>query len=117
MRLIELIDALLRHDALTARQWVADAQRENLIWRNVILPESMNAEAAAVAAGVVEMLASRAEQAPPSWTTGVGPAPRPVFLVKAAKEMANLRRLCETESPLPLRSRQIFAPPEFLKIA
>jgi hypothetical protein len=117
MQLNDLISALLRHDTLTARQWVADAQREQLAWREVDFPENLSREAAAVAAGVVEMLALRAGQTPPAWAAEVKASPHPVFLVQAAKTMANLRRLCETEGPLPLRSRGIYAPPEFLKIA
>ena len=117
MDLRDLVQALLRRDALTARQWVADAGRESMVWSDVPRPVGWTALELAVAAGVVELLASRADQIPPQWTATVGEAPAPVYLVRAAETMPRLRRLCETEGPEPLRWRHVFAPPEFLTIA
>ncbi len=117
MDLHELVDALLTHDMLTARQMVADAQREGLVWASVPEPGGLDASARAVAAGVVEMLAARAHQSPPSWTGSVDRSPTPVFLVRAALTMPRLRRLCEEEGPEPLRCRAVMAPPDFLTVA
>lgn len=117
MELGELVQALLRRDALTARQWIADAARRSMVWSEVSRPVGWSPLELAVAAGVVELFASREHQSPPDWTESVGPAPSPVYLVRAAATMPRLRRSCETEGPEPLRRRQIFAPPEFLTIA
>jgi hypothetical protein len=40
-----------------------------------------------------------------------------VFLVRAAESMPRLRRLCEEQSPEPLRRRRLLAPPDFLTAA
>lgn len=117
MNLRNLIAALLRHDALTARQWISDASRQSMDWSRVSRPAGWSELELAVAAGVVELLAARANQTPPAWTGTVGRAPAPVYLVRAAATMPRLRRSCETEGPQPLRSRQIYAPPEFLTVA
>jgi hypothetical protein len=117
MELRDLVDALLARDALKARQWTADAEREAMIWTHVPRPVGWDATELAVAAGVVELCASRASQAPPSWTATVGCAPDPLYLVRACETMPRLRLSCETEGPEPLRIRRIFAPPEFMTAA
>lgn len=117
MDLRDLVAALLQYDALTARQWIADASRQAMDWTRVPQPVGWSQVEVAVAAGVVELLASRANQTPPVWTRSIGGAPVPVYLVRAADTMPRLRRSCETEGPQPLRSRQIYAPPEFLTVA
>jgi hypothetical protein len=117
MDLRELVEALVARDALRARQWTADALRERLFWTNTPRPVGWGALELAVAAGVVELFASRSGQAPPSWTATVGAAPEPLYLVRAAETMPRLRRSCETEGPEPLRVRRIYAPPDFLTAA
>jgi hypothetical protein len=117
MDLEDLVRALLRWDALAARQWLADAQRSGRVWSDVPRPVGLDATELATAAGVVELLAERAGQPPPGWTAGVPPAPQKLFLVRAASTMPRLRSLCEREGPEPLRRRGLLAPPEFLRIA
>lgn len=117
MDLRDLVRALLRFDALAARQWLADALRSGVVWTNVPAPVGLDATELATAAGVVELLAGRAAQAPPPWAADVPPAPRQLFLVRAASTMPRLRSLCEREGPEPLRRRGLLAPPEFLSVA
>jgi len=117
MDLDDLITALLRYDALSARQWVADAARIGILWKDVPPPAHADPTRLAVAAGVAELLAERSQQEPPAWTRPLLRAPRPVYLVQAALTMPRLRILCEREGPEPLRSRDIYAPPEFLTAA
>jgi hypothetical protein len=117
MELRDLVEALLARNALTARQWVADAAREAVIWTDVPRPLGWSAQELAVAAGVVEIFASRSHQAPPPWTATVGCAPEPLYLVRAAETMPRLRLSCETEGPQPLRVRRIYAPPDFMTAA
>ena len=114
MDLRDLVQALLQGESLRARQWVADAALCGLSWSELPSPEGLSPVGRAVAAGVVEMMASRAGQEPPPWAADVPASPTTVFLVRAAETMPRLRRLCEEEGPYPLRSRRIIAPPEFL---
>src|SRR5262245_9470851 len=109
--------ALLSHDALAAREWVSEAERSGFVWSEVPPPSGLDPTASALAAGITELLASRARQSPPAWTAGVPPAPTTIYLVRAAETMPRLRALCEREGPEPLRRRGFLAPPEFLTIA
>jgi hypothetical protein len=117
MDLRDLVRALLSFDALVARQWVADSLRAGIVWAAIPEPADLDAVGLGVAAGIAELLAARAGQAPPPWAGAVAAAPTPVYLVKAARTMPRLRQLCEQEGPEPLRRRGILAPPEFLKVA
>lgn len=117
MRLDDLVVALLSHDTLAARQWVVDAARERFDWSAVPAPRHPDPVARAVAAGVAEVLAQRAGQAAPAWTSAVPGLAEPFFLVQSAARMPRLRRLCENEGPEPLRRRGLLAPPEFLTAA
>jgi len=117
VELRELVEALLSYDTLTARQWIAEAQRSGLDWTDVPAPQGLDPTASALAAGLTEMLAARAGSRAPAWTKGVPAAPERVFLVRAAAVMPRLRATCESEGPEPLRRRGLLAPPEFLTIA
>lgn len=117
MDLRDLVHALVSFEPLVARQWVADSLRQGLVWTSVPAPRDFDPLGLRVAAGVAELLAARAGQAPPPWTSAVEAALPPVYLVKAARTMPRLRELCEREGPEPLRRRGILAPPEFLRIA
>lgn len=117
MDLEDLVRALLRFDALSARQWLADAQHSGFVWTEIPAPIGLNATELATAAGVAELLAARTGQPPPDWAASVPPAPERLFLVRAAANMPRLRSLCEREGPEPLRRRGLLAPPEFLSIA
>lgn len=117
VRLEDLVRALIAYDTLAARQWVADAARARLDWSIVPQPTDLDAVGLAIAAGIAELLASRAGQQPPSWTKTVSAAPRPFLLVQAAAFMPRLRQMCEIEGPEPLRRRALLAPPDFLTTA
>ena len=117
MDLRDLATALHRHDALGARAWVAESVRQDFDWPSAPRPEGLDRIALAIAAGMAELLATRAGKQPPSWTADVAGLSEPFSLVRAAAVMPRLRRLCETEGPEPLRSRGLLAPPEFLTAA
>jgi hypothetical protein len=117
MDLIDLVRALKACDALSARQWVSDAMHSRIQLERLARPSGLDAIEMAIAAGVVELLASRWNQSPPAWTKEVAPAPEPVFLVQAARRLPRLRRSCEIEGPEPLRRRRLLAPPDFLTAA
>ncbi len=117
MNLGELVGSLLGGDTLGARQWVIDARRARFQWAREPRPTGLDPVGVVVAAGLAEMLAIRAGQVPPDWVHGIGPAPSPIYLVKAALSMPRLRRTCQEEGPEPLRRRAVLAPPEFLTVA
>lgn len=117
MDLRDLVKALLEYDPLTARQWVADASRSDLDWVSIERPTGLTGDELSLAAGLVELLSSRAGKTCPEWAEQVGPSDRVILLVQAASSMPRLRRLCEEEGPLPLRRRGFLAPPNFLNVA
>ena len=117
MNLSDLVRALLSFETLIARQWVADSLRQGVVWVSMPAPTDLDPVGLGVAAGVAELLAERAGQAPPPWASSVEVGFETVWLVKAARTMPRLRKLCETEGPEPLRRRGILAPPEFLSVA
>lgn len=117
MDLRDLVKAVLGYDTLSARQWLADAERAGFRWADVPAPKGLDPTASALAAGITELMASRLGQVPPAWTSKVPAAPERIFLVRAAASMRRLRETCEREGPEPLRRRGLLAPPEFLTIA
>ncbi len=64
----------------------------------------------------LEQLAQRQHQPPPAWTHDIGPMPAPFYLLDAL-HMKHLRELCETQSPEPLKKRNLYAPPNYLVFA
>jgi len=117
VRLEQMAEAALGGDALVLRALAQEWLRENPLIINSVPPTSNDADILATAAALVELLALRTQQPPPSWTARIGPVRNPTYLVKAARTMPRLRQSCAEESPLPLRRRGLFAPPDFLSFA
>lgn len=109
-----LAEAALRYDALRLRSLAQDLLRESPRLATVARPQTEDPQVLGTAAALTELLAERTGQPAPEWTRSIGRVPNPTFLVKAADRMQNLRALCETEAPEPLRRRGLFAPPDFL---
>ncbi len=99
-------------DALAVRAAVLDIYDAPLA--QLTCPEGLNDFELCVAAGLLELLAERSGQSPPSWAELVPGATRPCFLLRSAERMPRLRHLCETEGPSVLRRRNLFAPPNYL---
>lgn len=59
MDIRELVRALLAGDLLAARQCVANARRSRVQWDRLEQPRGLSDREMAVAAGIVELLASR----------------------------------------------------------
>src|SRR5688572_27880641 len=115
VRLEHLAETALAGDALRLRSLVQDWLAENPnLSDSVPPPSAADVTVRAVAAALVELLAQRRRQPPPAWTAAIGAAPRPIHLVKSAATMPRLRRLCEAESPPPLRHPHPCAPPPLL---
>lgn len=117
MDLHELVRALLAGDLLTARQWVADAQRIDLQWATLERPQDLTEDELSVAAGVVELLAERGGSAPPSWTAAIGAVRESLILDPGLEQMPRSFAHATEAGPEPLRRRNMIALPDFLRVA
>jgi hypothetical protein len=89
----ELVRALLSGDLLSARQWVADAYRADMQWERLERPLDLTEREMSVAAGIVELLASRAGGRPPPWTSAVGAVREELVLDPGWRTCRDLMRL------------------------
>jgi hypothetical protein len=117
MDLHNLVEAILAGDLLTARQWVADAQRERVDWESLEYPSDFIGREITVAAGLVELLARRAGSKPPAWTEAVGAEREPVVLDPGLEQMPRSLAHAKASGPEPLRKRNLLALPDFLYVA
>lgn len=113
----KLATAALQRDSLRLRSLVQDLLVGDRALHTLPRPVTDDPRVLAIAAALLELLASRTDQPPPAWTAEIGALPEPFFLLDAALRMPRLRELCETESPEPLRRRRLYAPPDFLTFA
>ncbi len=113
----QIAQAALAGDSLQTRSLTQDFLREQKVLADVPKPQTTDARVLALSASLAELFAVRLSQAAPVWTKSIGGINEPVFLVKSALTMKRLRALCEAESPLPLRKRKFFAPPNYLEFA
>jgi hypothetical protein len=117
MELRTLIDSILAGDLLAARQWVADAKREQLNWGTLPYPIGLAGRQITVAAGIVELFARRAGEVPPAWTEAVGPERELIVLDPGLEQMPRSFARAKASGPEPLRKRNLLAPPDFLDVA
>jgi hypothetical protein len=116
MDLRDLVRAILSGDLLSARQWVADAQRVSIRWEGVGEPSGLDERELTVAAGLAEMLAIRSGVAPPAWTVAIGPQEVPLFLDPGLEDMPRTAARAKIDGPEPLRRRNLIASPDFLEV-
>jgi len=112
---VQIAEAANAGDAMRLRILVQDWLAENPAISAYPKPDLKDATRLSILAGIIELLADRRGVAAPPWVHEIHAVQTPIFLVKSAETMPRLRRLCETESPLPLRRRNLFAPPTFLQ--
>jgi hypothetical protein len=117
VRIDDLASTALAADALKLRSLAMDWLSENQAIGECAPPDSSDQAIRAVAAALVEMFAERRNERPPLWTSEISAVAEPIYLLQAASTMRRLRALCESQSPAPLRKRNIFAPPTFLEFA
>jgi hypothetical protein len=86
-------------------------------WNNVAAPTGFNEQEAAVAAAVIELLASRAGEQPPDWTASVGAVSELLVLDPGLDEMPRSFARAKASGPAPLLRRNIVAMPNFLDVA
>jgi hypothetical protein len=116
MDLRDLVRAILSGDLLTARQWVADAQRARIQWDRVDRPSGLDDREMAVAAGVAELLAGRVGSPPPPWTVSIGPYAEPLFLDPGLQELPRTLAHAKVAGPEPFLRRNLIATPDFLDL-
>jgi hypothetical protein len=117
MDLEDLVNAVMRGDLITAREWIADARRSNLQWEQIGRPERLNDRGLVVAAGLAELLAEREGTIAASWTEVIGGASEPLLLDPGLNEMPRSMQRAMTDAPESLRKRNLIALPDFLRIA
>ncbi len=117
VRLEQLAEAALSGEALMLRALTQDWLHENPRMADCPRPLSNDAQVLAVSAALVELFADRTGQPAPPWSRTIGPLAHPRYLLRSANTMKRLRRLCELESPPPLRRRNLYAPAEYLQFA
>src|SRR5215203_608841 len=113
----QLAEAALQRDSLRLRSLVQDMIRSHMNWSSLARPQVKDPRLLTIAAALAELLATRQNQTPPAWTNEIGALKEPFFLLRSAETMKRLRILCETQSPEPMRKRQLYAPPNFLEFA
>jgi hypothetical protein len=113
----DLARAALARDALTLRSVAQTFLLQQLRISECAEPQTSDEKVRIVSAALIELLAMHQQVAPPPWARKIGGLDAPFFPVMASEKMRRLRHLCETESPEPLRRRNIFAPPTFLESA
>jgi hypothetical protein len=111
----QIARSALSGDALATRSLLQDWLETKPVIANVPKPVIGDLTVAAVSAGLIELLSNRMGQSPPLWAAEIGSAPEPIHLLRSALSMRRLREMCEAESPLPLRRRNIFAPANYLE--
>lgn len=118
MELIEqLAEAAISQDHLQLRSLVQDLIHAKAEISKLRAPRSNDPRVRAASASIAELLAVRQNQPPPSWTKDIGPLKEPFYLLKSASQMKRLRKLCEMQSPEPMRKRKLYVPPHFLEFA
>lgn len=118
MELIEqLAEAAISQDHLRLRSLVQDLIRSKTHIHDLHPPQTNDLRLRVVSAAIAELLAMRQGQQPPSWTQEIGALDDPFYLLKSSLHMKRLRELCETQSPEPMRKRNLYVPPHFLEFA
>jgi hypothetical protein len=117
MELHELVRAVLAGDLLTARQFVADAQRMKPDWGRLAQPLGLSDRELTVAAALTELLAVRAGAPPPLWTAAVGPSRETIVLDPGLEQMPRSFARAKTSGPEALLRRNLIALPDFLSVA
>jgi len=110
----QIVNAALAQESLQLRSLIQQFLRTNPNFRDLPPPITDEPIKFALAAAIVELLAQQTNQKPPSWTADAPLLTEPIFLLKSVVKMNRLRQLCIDESPLPLKSRGFYAPPNYL---
>ena len=113
----QIVQAALTQDALFLRSLVQQFMRSQPQLEELPVFQTDDPVEFALAAAILELLAEQIDQTPPKWTAEADSLTEPIFLLKSASSMKRLRQLCVEESPLPLKRRGFYAPPNYLRFA
>lgn len=113
----QIAKAALEQESLEVRSLVQEFLRSQPQLVNIPRPKIDDESILAMSAALLELLALRTGQIPPTWTATIGPVKEPVYLLKSVAQMKRLQQLCHQESPEPLRKRRFYAPPDYLAFA
>jgi hypothetical protein len=111
-----LAQAAAKRDSLQLRALTLEFLKNHEELEQIIIPDTEDKKLLAIAAGLLELFASRVGQNAPAWVNTIG-STEPFFLVAAAERMPRLRELCLTQSPPELQKHGLYAPPNFLEFA
>jgi hypothetical protein len=114
---VDLARAALELRTLDLREWVNESNRRTEPLSALPAPTPDDATLRTVAAALVELLAQRRHEPPPSWTADAAPLPSPRWLTPIAARHPDLARRCIEDGPEPLRRRRLWAMPEYLSVA
>ena len=117
MNVEAIAESILRGQPLVARSLVLGWLSSSPDIERELLPNSRDQRVLALSAALVQLLAERLGQRSPDWTGQVHALQEPLYLLRSAATMPRLRRLCEEQSPGPLRRRNLFAPADYLTFA
>jgi hypothetical protein len=112
----QIATQILANNPLEVRSLTQDYLRRGALLCVEPAPTSDDPRICAVAAALAELLAARTAQPAPPWANQIGRLPAPLYLVEAATRSPRMRARVEQESPEPLRKRNVFAPPGYLKM-
>ncbi len=111
-----LAQTAARRDSLQLRALTLEFLQNHKILVHIMMPSIEDQKLLAIAAGLLELFATRTKQEAPAWVDTIG-STEPFFLVAAAERMPRLRELCLTQSPPELQKYGLYAPPNFLEFA
>ena len=117
MNLNDLVASVLSGDLLRARQWVADARRNNVNWEAIAFPEEMDQRSLTVTAALLELFAHRSGGNPPPWTTHVGAMGDLTVIDPGLETMRRSFAYAKEHGPVALLKRNLIALPDFLDVA
>ncbi len=112
----QLVLAAANRQSLEVRELTLEFLAQNSTLEQIAQPNFSDPLQLAIAAGLLEMFATRRGQKAPDWVKNFS-SPTPFYMVAAALRMPRLRELCETNAPPALLKRGLFAPPNFLEFA
>jgi hypothetical protein len=112
----QLVLAAANRESLELRELTLEFLAKNPAFEQIAQPNFSDPLQLAIAAGLLELFATRSGQTAPDWVKNFS-SPTPFFLVAAALRMPRLRALCEKDAPPELLKRGLFAPPNFLEFA
>ncbi|MGA2496446.1 MAG: hypothetical protein ABSH20_01820 [Tepidisphaeraceae bacterium] len=113
----EIARTALDGDPLALRSLIQDWLGTGISLAQVPCPATHDPAVLAVSAALAELFAQRTGQTAPAWTSIIPALPEARFLLRSAATMKRLRRMCQEESPWPLKRRNLFAPADYLLFA